>query len=380
MPFRHLKVAVLLTILVLLTSCATPFQPPTIVKESSDFPGLVKLLNDSNGQPVDVVLVHGMCTTSASWPISVMLNVASAVGANASVPPVNTEVAKAKSNEIQLVLGQAQTAAGTIRFSGLVWSPLVKDLKDQLRYDMTGKETDCKTSDECKPKRASVNGKFKDTLLNDCLSDALAYQGIGRIAFRAAMANTLTQVIQQASDSSGPIVIVSASLGSKMVFDALSDMLQAPTSHAQMLAANVIQSRLAVVFMAANQLPILGLADQDLSSNKSALSTDNSSGDSLTRFLSARRDHADKSARVRGGAFNKLAVVAFTDPNDILSYRLLPSRYKSEQVDVADILVSNQPTFFGLLENPLSAHTTYFDNKDVARFIACGNPESSRCK
>lgn len=380
MLLHHMKVAALLGFISLLTSCATPFQTPTIVKESSDFPGLVKLLNDSNGQPVDVVLVHGMCTTTASWPISVMLNVASAVGANASVPPVDTEVAKAKSNEIQLVLGQAQTTSGTIRFSGLVWSPLVKDLKGQLLYDMTGKETDCKTSDECKPRRATVNGNFKDTLLNDCLADALAYQGVGRTAFRAAMVNSLTQVLQQASDSSGPVVIVSASLGSKMVFDALSDMLQAPKSDAQMLAANIIQSRLAVVFMAANQLPILGLADQDLSSNKSALSASSSSGDSLTRFLNARRNHAAKSARVTGGAFTKLAVVAFTDPNDLLSYRLLPSRYKSENVEVADILVSNQQTYFGLLENPLSAHTTYLDNKDVARFIACGNPESSLCK
>jgi hypothetical protein len=380
MHLRRLKVTVLLALLVLLASCATPFQPPTVVKDSSDFPGLVKLLNESNGQPIDVVLVHGMCTTTASWPISVMLNIASAVGANASVPSAEVEVAKAMPNEIQLVPGQAQTAAGTIRFSGLVWSPLVKDLKSQLLYDMTGKETDCKISDECRPRRAVVNGTFKDSLLNDCLADALAYQGIGKQAFREAMVNSLTQVVQRASDSSGPIVVVSASLGSKMVFDALSEMLLAPKDDAQRLAANAIQNRLAVVFMAANQLPILGLADQDLLSNKSTFTTDKFSGDSLKRFLNARQEYAKKSVRIAGGSFTKLAVVAFTDPNDLLSYRLLPSRYKSQNVDVADILVSNQQTYFGVLENPLSAHTTYLDNKDVARFIACGNPESSRCK
>ena len=144
--------------------------------------------------------------------------------------------------------------------------------------------------------------------------------------------------------------------------------------------ANAIQSRLAAVFMAANQLPILGLADQGLVSTKSALTPDASSGDSLQRFLKARREYATNSPRSASASFTKLAVVAFTDPNDLLSYRLLPSRYRSDNVDIADVLVSNQPTYFGLLENPLSAHTTYLANKDVARFIACGNPGSSLCK
>ena len=195
------------------------------------------------------------------------------------------------------------------------------------------------------------------------------------------MVKALTQVVQQASDSSGPIVVISASLGSKMVFDALTDMLQPTQDRAQTLVANSIQSRLAVMFMAANQLPILGLADQDLVSTKSGIIEDNKSDwDSLKRFLKARQSHAAESVRIAGESFTRLSVVAFTDPNDLLSYRLLPSRYKLEQVDVADILVSNRQTYFGLLENPLTAHSTYLQNQDVVRFIACGNPTSGLCK
>ncbi len=381
MHLRRLKVIFLFGLSLLLASCTTPYQPPMVVKESAEFPGLVKLLNESNGQPVDVVLVHGMCTPKAEWPIAVMDNISSAVGANVSISSADTEIATAKPNEIQVVRGEAQTAAGTIRFTGLVWSPLVKELKCQLLYDMTGEETNCKTSDDCRPRRAMLNGKFKDGLLNDCLADALAYQGVGRIAFRAAMVKSLTQVVQQKSDSKGPIVVVSASLGSKMVFDALSDMLQPPEDNAQMmLAADAIQKRLAVVFMMANQLPILGLADQNLVPKTSTLTADNIGGDSLERFLKARRQHILRTAHITDGTFTKLALVAFTDPNDLLSYRLLPSRYKAADVDVADILVSNQPTYFGLVENPLSAHNTYLKNKGVLRFIACGSPESSLCK
>jgi hypothetical protein len=287
-----------------------------------------------------------------------MLKVSSAVSANATVPAVEAELIKAKRNEIQLVSGSAKAAGGMIRFTGLVWSPLVNDLKDQLLYDMTGKESDCTTSEECKPKRASVNGAVKDSLLNDCLADALAYQGV-RTTFKKAMVDALTQVIQQANDSTGPIVVVAASLGSKMVFDALTDMLSEPKNDAEILAAQAIQDRLAVVFMAANQLPILGLADQDRLVNKLAIKSESPPDDSLQRFLKARKMHADKSVRITGKEFTKLSVVAFTDPNDLLSYRLLPSRYKSAQVDVANILVSNQQTYFGLLENPLTVHTSY---------------------
>lgn len=380
MHLHRLYGAVFTASLALLAGCATPFKPPTVVKGSSDIPGLVKLLNENKGQPIDIILVHGMCTTTASWPLSVMLNIASAVGANATVPSGENEIAKAKPNEIQLVSGQAQSTGGILRFSGLVWSPLVKNLKDQLQYDMTGEETDCKTAEECKPKRALVNGAIKDRLLNDCLADALAYQGIGKTTFKAAMVRSLTQVVQQASDSTGPIVVISASLGSKIVFDAMTDMLSVPDGDAQALTANAIRGRLAVVFMAANQLPILGLADQDILSNKATGISDGVNEDSLQRFLKVWQKNESKTVLKTGEALSKLTVVAFSDPNDLLTYRLRPSRYQSTLVDVADVLVSNQQTYFGLLENPLTAHSTYLDNKDVARFIACGNPVSSLCK
>ncbi len=341
MRLHRLYGAVFTAFLALLAGCATPFNPPTVVKGSSVFPGLVKLLNENKGQPIDVILVHGMCTTTASWPLSVMLNIASAVGANATVPSGENEIAKAKSNEIQLVSGQAQSAGGILRFSGLVWSPWVKNLKDQLLYDMTGEETDCKTSDEYKPRRASVNGAVKDRLLNDCMADALAYQGIGQITFKAAMVKSLTQVMQQASDSKGPIVVISASLGSKMVFDALTDMLRAPKNDAKEIVVNAIQSRLAVVFMAANQLPILGLADQDILSNKATGISDSLNEDSLLRFLKVWQKNESKTVLKTGEAFTRLSVVALSDPNDLLTYRLRPSRYQSTLVDVADMLVSN---------------------------------------
>jgi hypothetical protein len=75
-----------------------------------------------------------------------------------------------------------------------------------------------------------------------------------------------------------------------------------------------------------------------------------------------------------------MALVAFTDPNDLLSYRLLPSRYAVPGIDVADVLVSNDWTYLGLLELPNTAHTDYRLNQDVTRLIACGSIGSKLCK
>jgi len=45
-----------------------------------------------------------------------------------------------------------------------------------------------------------------------------------------------------------------------------------------------------------------------------------------------------------------------------------------------NVLVSNAPTWLGLLERPDHAHTNYLLNPDVARMVACGEPRSARCE
>ena len=77
---------------------------------------------------------------------------------------------------------------------------------------------------------------------------------------------------------------------------------------------------------------------------------------------------------------SEIWMVAFTDPNDLLSYRLMPWRYARPGVTVVDVLVSNDKTYFGLLENPLSAHTGYMKNPAVTKAIMCGLPTSEYCK
>lgn len=82
--------------------------------------------------------------------------------------------------------------------------------------------------------------------------------------------------------------------------------------------------------------------------------------------------------RTAGG--QHLTLVAFTDPNDLLSYTLQPEKYAREGIAVYNILVSNAPTYVGLLERPDYAHLDYLTNPDVGHLIACGQPTSALCK
>ena len=364
-----------------LGACSTPYSPPVVVKTSDEFKGLVHMLDPR--QPLEVLLVHGMCTHDADWAKKTMGQLAGIVASNVDLQ-LRHQVARMSAADgtpaIELVTGQADIAGSTMRMTGIVWSPLTARLKEQLLYDKTGEPTDCANDTTCRPKRAKLNGVLKDDLLNDCLADAMAYQGNSHLVIRRAMVDAITQALSDTPQNSR-VVLVSDSLGSKISFDALSDILQVTApSHAQ---AAVL--RMGSIFMNANQLPILGLADQTIPTpvppRAPGLMADAKSGptakpDSLQLFTAALK----RSQLNLNAVAPRLTLVAFTDPNDLLSYRLLPSRYKSADVAVADVLVSNERTYLGFVESPDKAHTTYMDNPAVAKAIACGVPESARCQ
>jgi hypothetical protein len=351
----------------LLAACATPYRPPVVVHDSATFPGIASTVAQANGRPVDVLLVHGMCTHDTGWAERQIDRITGIVEDHAPAP---TPAAAATPPRVEVVERTRRLAGGTVRFHALVWSPLTAGLKHQLDVDMTGKPTDCSAAGACTPKRAWLNGYVKDNLLNDCLSDAVIYQGESHVAIRDAMVRTISQVLEDNPDGETPLVVVAESLGSKMLFDALSAMLESWQPQTRALGQQAAR-RLGLLFMAGNQLPILGLAEQSAAAQR-AIATQ----DSLQRFLDLRRRQPNR----RADTLQRLAIVAFTDPNDLLSYRLLPARYTAPDVAVADVLVSNDRTWLGLIENPMTAHLDYLANPDVGSMIACGFPSVALCR
>jgi hypothetical protein len=356
-----------------LAACSTPYSPPVVVHDSSPFPGIATVIKANGKSPVDVLLIHGMCTHTPDWADGAIKTLSNAVETNAGTPGAR---AAAPADRITVVERDAPLAGGTAHFHALIWSPLTAALKQQLDYDSTGTPTDCSQAGECKPKRASLNAKLKDKLLNDCLSDAMIYEGDSHQAMRQAMVDTVTQVLERSESggATGPLIVVAESLGSKILFDALSAMLQPEAPPRVHELGQRAARRLALVFMAGNQLPILGLAEQQIPAVRAATA---GAQDSLQRFLALRRQQVGQR---RAEEISRLAVVAFTDPNDPLSYRLLPTRYKGPDVQIADVLVSNARTWFGLIEDPFAAHLDYLVNPDVGRLMACGWPKTEGCK
>jgi hypothetical protein len=367
----------LLTLLVpgLLAACSTPYRPPLVVRDSAPFPGIVNLIQAGSGRPLDVIVVHGMCTHDAGWANRSIDRIAGMV--SAAVP---TQAAPS-GNGIQLIERTQQIGGTPVRFHALVWSPLTAPLKRQLDYDNTGTPNDCSAAGngECKPVRAYFNGYVKDNLLNDCLSDAVIYEGQSRDAIRDAMVESVSRIIESNPNGDRSLAVVAESLGSKILFDALSTMLESRQPRTQALGLQASR-RLGLLFMAGNQLPILGLAEQDIEQRAQREQPRDANAvrepDALRRFLELRR----RQTAPRAETFGRLAVVAFTDPNDLLSYRLLPARYAAQDVAVADVLVSNARTWLGLIENPMPAHLDYLMNPGVGDLIACGWPKAAGCR
>lgn len=366
-----------------LSGCSTPYRTPVLVHGGAEFQGIAGVIEKSGARPVDVVMVHGMCTYDSAKANAAIDRLLAALNENLPPSPPAAITALAETNDIQIVSRQATVGGVPVRFSALVWSPLTTPLKRQLAYDMTGEPTDCSAAGDCKPKRAKLNGQFKDGLLDDCLADVMIYQGISRKAIRDKMAEAITEVVEQSDAQAradgtepGALVLVAASLGSKMSFDALAEMLDRSPSGRQKAAGETAVRRLGLIFMEANQLPILGLADQEIESTEArSLAAPPAPEDSLQRILRRKSGPQFNAIGSKG-----LTLVAFTDPNDLLSYRLQPSRYAVPGVAVADVLVSNDKTYFGLLERPDTAHTGYGENPAVTSLISCGHPKSALCR
>lgn len=378
----------LLLALSALSGCATPYPEPVLAASTggTDFDGIAAHLGR---EPLDVILVHGMCTTDRTWADRAVRGVVSALGEDPGGVEL-TEVPVAGSR-ILLYQQSLATARGTLRFNAIVWSPLTTPLKADLCYDQTKKSATCPADEAAKAYpyvRASLNRQLKDTILNDCLSDALIYQGRSRDEINAQMQAALLQAVAttgggpRAADTvaaaaaipaSVPLVVITESLGSKVAFDALIRLAAEPRTAR---AGARTRDRIATVFMAANQIPILSLADRRLDGTPTAAAAEGiaPAGAASAPYppdpVSALFAH-QRTQRLRGDdAPTTPRIVAFTDPNDLLSFALAQSPRTT--YPTVDVVLSNDRTYFGFVELPTTAHQGYRTNPRFWHLVACG--------
>src|SRR5205085_7825688 len=136
-----------------------------------------------------------------------------------------------ETNQPYYINATFNTLKGGLTITFLIWSPMTSAYKSTLDFDKPGTNGDVAFPYT----RAMLNGELKTSLINDCLSDAVVYSGKNgdpiRGAMRQAICNFLGGVIATEHGAPGcdlsgakldrPTAIVTESLGSKLIFDAV---------------------------------------------------------------------------------------------------------------------------------------------------------------
>jgi len=280
-----------------------------------------------------------------------------------------------------------------LTFYELTWSGITRQEKALLDFD---------TSGEYQFRRAAINGMLKK-FSNDTGPDPIIYLGQSRVPILAAYAQSFCWMATKdweelpnsgkhacigLNDSSADriakdnYVIISHSLGSRIVMDGtqrIASLLATPEKHfssnqkpnLSIKAIEALQSKRIPFFMLSNQLPMLQL------------------GRELPEVAGQEASYCDpKGVNYKKRMLKETEIVAFSDPNDLLSYGLPPgfaekyidSRLCAKVTNV-NINIAKVMDAFGMIDlaNPMQAHVGYDTDDRVVAMIAkgIGNPGTS---
>ena len=381
------------TIILLLQACATPYSPPEISDELN-FPGLEQSLQASPNGNLAIIAIHGMCHHNKSWADSKTYITADLMGMKVQHPSTTPKdpllLISSSTNGISAYRAnlhrdsdQARIALYTILFS----TPADRE-KKSLCPDVSSDNPICENANgdiTYDLERAKLNENLKNNLLNDCLADAVYYLGNNGSIVRDGVGKALDDIyrdIQTDNDLQfSPISYISESLGSKVLTDSLLCSNSEEISVFEKYADTISNSR--TVYLMANQIPLLNMGSPlyDCAAGGYSKFTKSTPHDyrnnwglvaDVVKFQQAKKM---KESALKPNQFTKrgvLDLVVFTDPNDLLSYKV-GKKDAGNDVVVTNIAVSNDKTWFKAIENPYSAHTEYLENQDLLELLRWGN-------
>lgn len=281
-----------------------------------------------------------------------------------------------------------------IIFAELTWDPIVAKEKQAINFDNSG---------EYSFRRAPINNMLK-VFVNDTIPDVMMFNGTSRRKIQISVGQSICWLMSESwetletrtarfCDSSisridDDFVFITHSLGSRITVDALQWIASAvsnitkdtsdtrnlqtphhatlahiPTRNTVMTQKRHLQQKKFTIFMLSNQLPLLQLGQPK--------------PEVTGRIAEICGPEATQETEK---IFQQTHLIAFSDPNDLLSYALPPS-FIHEYVDsrlcptltnvilnVSDI----KDVFLGEFANPLSAHTNYDNDLRVIGLIARG--------
>ena len=264
-------------------------------------------------------------------------------------------------------------------FYELTWSKIAEPEREILAFDQSG---------ENEFRRAAINNALKG-FLNTKIPDPMIYLGDRREAILVAAAQSICwmgagdwdDLPDSAQGACNPgdrrfaselarddFFFVTHSMGSRIFVDALQRLVALVNDPAYKAripeAVDVLRDEQFTVFMLANQLPLLQMGRVE---------------PAVTNRIPEFCGPAGSSREQR--FLERTSIVAFSDPNDILSYTIPPEfvdNYLDSRICPAitnvNINVAFVANFFGLgdFADPLAAHVDYDDDERVIAMIAEG--------
>ena len=262
-------------------------------------------------------------------------------------------------------------------FYELTWDSIVEKEKELLSFDY---------STEASVKRAPFNHTLK-TFINNTVPDALMYNTKYRAPIQLSVAQAICWILSKkwgglpnneakhcradGSDylsqvDNSSFAIISHSLGSRISLDALQEAMQHVAKrpdHKEF--SEVFKNKPMYIYMLSNQLPLLQMG-QDLPEVHGQLK-------SICRSEGDRYDER---------FYEKLQIVAFSDPNDLFSYAVSPD-YANRYIDsrlcpvVSNITIQVAQVRSFLLgtsevANPGVAHSDYEIDSRVLKMLVSG--------
>ena len=397
-----------------LTGCAA--LPTPVVLDTDSFQGMTALVGDdaSAPKPLHVLVVHGM-GTPAPYQFEGFIKSLADRFALVQIPPPETEAqpqgcypatparqALAHPAPRLITIDGVPEAASArlytysfapavggpekLTVSYLFWAPLTESIKCDLAAREQQKDA---------PPRQAFASAAKD-FIDDKLADVVLYGGTYRESvMRPSLQAALCYVIDgtpshdgktcRHSDYSERTVIITHSLGGYMMMDAIDDELrrEKPGGVYAESAARAILKNTQYIFMMANQLALLDLTTLDGYPRR--LGGRPTEADVAEHFasrwaairLKSPLPPRDTGADGTEGATTR-QIVAFSDPNDVLSWRLKPYNLKLPRSEWGSVKLTNVYLSNGefsvplLISDPTTAHTGYFDNQVVMDMLVCG--------
>ena len=403
--------------LLLLTACST-LQAPEFDQPS--FQGMSALASGATEErPLHVLILHGMGTPAPyefegfiqsfaerlrlvqTPPDFTELQLPGCYPATPGLPalvhprpqPIRIDGAPEKAWARLYTYSFGPTAGGrpTLEVSYLLWAPLTEDIKCELAKD----------DDKAPPKQAFAS--FARDFIDNKLGDVVLYGGTFRDnVMRPSVQAALCLVTGGRPSDDGktcrpgpysdPTVIITHSLGGYMLMDAIDYELRAQSCNDALgtSAAAKILANTDYIYMMANQIALLDLTrlrayPRKLGGQRPQMPPeDMAPGSEIALRFAKCWTATPPKPRPRIEA-NGVAtpppekqIVAFSDPNDILSWRLRQKDLKVPRPDRRSVRLTNvymsngEFSVPGLISDPVKAHTGYFDNPTVMNLLLCG--------